>query len=206
MAKGVVVKLVLLWATLVPASVHAGPGSCPEYRAYVPAVVIGGAAGAAAGIGAAVIVAGAVATVTTTATATGSVGLAIAVDCATTGCIGTVVTGILMGVGAAIYWFTGDRDCAGALVLTDEGRWWRWRNYDSVKTLAVDLQKRYGEELERARLVSVFRHCAAAAVAGSTVVVGEAKTKSGARNEAMRACRQQQIGACRVATAECNAG
>lgn len=180
-------------------------GSCPEYRPNAKAAVVGGVVGTGLGVATAVVVAGAVVKVTVTAASSGAVVVAVATDCATTGCILTILSGAALGIWAAIEFFTGDSDCAGALVLTRGNEWWRHWNHDSLVELNEDLEDRYGKNLGRARLVAMFRHCAAAAVSGQNVVVGEAKTLSGARREALQACKRK-LGACRIATAQCNTG
>lgn len=197
-----------LLAALACAALFATPsyaGSCPAYRPNAEAAVVGGIVGTAAGVATAVVVAGAVVKVTVTAASGGAIGMAIATDCATTGCILTILSGAALGIWAAIEFFTGDRDCAGALVLTRGNKWWRLWNRDSLGELNDDLEDRYGNDLERARVVAVFRHCAAAAVSGDNVVVSEEKTLARARRDALRACKHK-FRSCRVAAAQCNSG
>lgn len=196
-------QVALVCAVLLTTPSYAG--SCPEYRPNAKAAVVGGVVGTGVGVATAVVVAGAVVKVSVTATSGGALAVAVATDCATTGCLLTILSGAALGIWAAIEFFTGERDCAGALVLTHGNEWWRHWDRDSLVELTEDLEDRYGKDLGRARLVAMFRHCAAAAVSGQNVVVGEAKTLSRARREALQACRRK-LGACRIAAAQCNAG
>lgn len=194
-----------LAGTLILTSTSVRADSCPAYRPYAEAAVVGGAIGTAGGIVATAVISGAV--ITTTATATGTtLGVAIATDCLTTGCLVTIAVGLAAGIVAALVWIfgTSPRDCAGALVFEDTGKWWSFRNHDTLGGLRDAMERRYGEELTPVKIWAPFRHCAAAVEGKRDVYLAEGRTIIEARNKALRACRDDETKGCRLAVSQCN--
>ena len=162
-------------------------------EAVATGVVVGAAATTV------LVASGVVATVKVTAA-----GVAIAIDCATTGCVVTIFAGIAAGLAAA-WWWVANRDCAGALVATDDGGYHRYWNYDARSRLIEDIQRDYGADLGRAVMVGLFRYCGAAAENRSRkIYFSRGETLATAQDSALAECRRESSG-CRVAAYQCNA-
>lgn len=196
----------ILAAILIVTTSSASAGSCPAYRPYEKAAVIGGAVGGVAGIAATAVISGAVVTAAVTATGTG-IGAAIITDCLTTGCLITVAVGIAAGIAIAVAWIfgTSPEDCAGAIVLRDNGQWLAFYNFDTFGALRDRMEKRFGTDLEPVAIFAPYRYCAAAAEGKHDAYIAEGRTLIEATNKAMRSCRATER-KCRLAIAQCNDG
>lgn len=187
---------VVLVLVLAVASAPAEAGTCPDYT--TEAIVVGAAGGTATGVlltGAAVL--------TVKATSSGAIALLITTDCMTSLCLGTVISAAALGIGAA-YWWLKERDCAGALVLTNKGGWRRYWNYDSTSGLLKDVKEDYGEDLKYTRVVGLFRHCGAfAGGSNGELHFAQGKRPLIAKRRALNSCGKEQRG-CRVLVEQCN--
>lgn len=186
----------LLFLILAAATTPAEAGNCPDHT--TEAIIVGAAGGTATGI----LLTG-TAMLTVQATSSGALALLITTDCLTSFCIGTIISAAVLGVGTA-YWWLKERDCAGALVLTNSGGWHRYWNHGSTSGLLKVVQEDYGEDLEYARVVGMFRHCGAfAGGSNGELHFAQGKRSLIAKNRAMDSCGKDQRG-CRVLVAQCN--
>ena len=176
--------------------------------------VIGGLLGGAAGVGTAVATGAATITaVTAVAAGTGAgtmVAVGVVADCALTGCLITIATGIVSFVVGA--WFGSeiskqfhDVNCAGAIVRNDKTNRFFWSfNADSTReglnAAYQRCRKVSAGDAKDCKLVLPFRNCASIAkdVGGTLWAAARDKAASQANREALKLCEDTVDGKCRL--------
>ena len=201
---------IMLVATLFHPVVSAAKEECID-KEYATGMAIGGIFGTGAGVVAASAAGLGVATITATTTATGAVAAAIAVDCATTLCLGTVIGGTLLGIGTAYLWLFSDdpENCAGSIYLSPKkGRFTMSWDRDSIDEALKDgeeyCKKAYGGTCEP---VLVFRECAALATDDKYRIWGAGTdgTAKEAERRALNKCKASGGKNCKLTlSGECN--
>lgn len=205
-ALGSILSVVILFQPLAAAAKE----ECLDAD-YVKGAAIGGILGTGAGIATAAAVTGTAVTITATGASAGAVGAAIAIDCATTMCIGTVVAGTLIGIGVGLAWlFSSDpENCAGTIYYSPKKKaftmsWDRDSNDEAIKD-----GKRYCERTHSGTCepIVLFRKCAAVAqdYGNRAWAAGTDSTAKAAERRALNECKENGGKNCKITlTAACN--
>ena len=213
--QSVVLSCLVFMMTIAQVSVADAGEACID-KSYAKGMTIGGVVGT--GLGIAGVGAAGLGTVTITVGAgliggTG-IGVAIAVDCATTFCLGTVLTGTVLGIVAAWLWLFADDpgDCAGSIHFSRKTRnftmnWNNDSNQEAMQDGKSYCESEYGGTCEP---ILLFRECAALATdyVNRIWAVGAEETASLAEKGALDQCKKI-AGAkrCVIAiSARCNSG
>ena len=202
---------IMVAATLFYPVVSSAKEECID-KEYARGMTIGGVLGTGAGIVAAAATGVGVATFTAGAAAGGGIMAAIAVDCATTLCLGTVIGGTLVGIGIGFLWLFSDgpEDCAGVIYYSPKRESFTvsW-DRDSIDEALKD-GKKYCENKEGGTCepIALFRECVAVAQdhVNRVWAVGMDSTGSAAIWGARKECKAKGGTYCEIQLTECNSG